>query len=118
MTATGTRSLPELWSLVFSGRNPVWLAIAPVILALADFWATLFFQSPSYWAGNYHLAIDANPAALVALRVHPAMFLLVGLVTCVGWGYAILRLPRGWAIDVALFASIGHAVCVIGWYVR
>jgi len=118
MTAAPARTLPKLWSLIFNGRNSVWLVVTPVLLALADFWTTLIFQSPRYWAGQYHLAIDANPAALLALQIHPVAFAAIGILTCVGWGYAILRLPRGWAIDIALFASIGHAVCVVGWYVR
>ncbi|HEV3257588.1 MAG TPA: hypothetical protein VG013_11950 [Gemmataceae bacterium] len=83
-------------------RNPLWLVLMPVTLALTDIAATLRGQSAAYWSGDYADLVESNLIAWVALRLHPGVFLGGG--AALGHGlYPIHRLCAAAVVPAGLF---------------
>ena len=86
--------------------------------ALADTVATLYFQSPEYWAGNYAEVADANPVVVAALRVSP-WFAVPGYLGWIGGvGFVGGFLTTRSQSRIFLVLTIAHLVFVLGWVVR
>ncbi len=60
-------------------RSHARLYCGPAIVCLLDCVLTLYGQPPSYWAGQYHQAVEYNPPFLWLLRLHPLAFSIVAL---------------------------------------
>lgn len=99
------------------GHNSVWFTLPPTIMAFVDLWITLHYQPTEFWRGNTEVAIEGNPLALIALRIDPLVLLACVVVWCAGVAFFVMRLPRGWALDLAMFLVCGHAFCIGQWIV-
>lgn len=100
------------------GHNSVWFSLPPIVMAFVDLWITLHYQPAEFWRGNTDIAIEGNPLALIALRIDPLVLLGCVVVWCAGVAFLVMRLPRRWALDLALFLVCGHAFCISQWIVR
>ena len=101
----------------FTGRNTLWLAIAPMVLAFVDLYITFAYQPTAYWLGQYSVAVEGNPIALMVMWIHPLMLVACVMIWCIGVSFLIVHLPRRWALDLASVLIIGHTITVCAWFV-
>lgn len=96
----------------------LWLCLPPVVMALIDLTLTLTGQSSEYWAGDYHLAEEANPLARPFLIWSPFVFLGLGLIWVLAFSAFILLAPRWTAVFTSVALTFSHSVGSSTWLWR
>jgi hypothetical protein len=83
-----------------------------------DILFTLLGQPSSYWAGQRHECVEQNPIGAWLLQIHPAAFIVSGIVYAALFTSAIFLLPRpiAWWISVGLL--LAHTYGVKTWLWR
>lgn len=96
----------------------LWLLAPAAVLYTVDVGLTLAGQPPSYWAGDYGSAVEANPVAYALLALGPGPF--AGLA--VAWLAGVSALVAGWRHRltgwVAVVVAVAHAVGGASWLTR
>ena len=93
----------------------LWLCIPPFLMCMLDQGITLWGQSSGYWAGQRHLANEANPVFHWLLRIHPLAFEAGIFAWVLVFSSAIVFLPRRAAMAVSIAVVTGHAVGATTW---
>lgn len=94
------------------------LLLPAVLACAADVAATLAGQGADYWSGRWAAVDEGNPAARLLLQVHPSLFLLAAVASCIVVAVAVYRLNDRLALVVSFLVTFGHAVAASGWLVR
>lgn len=99
-------------------RSHFWLCCGPAIFCVLDCVLTLHGQPQSYWAGQYHEAVEFNPPFLWLLRLHPLGFSFGVLVWLLLVTSFILWLPDGLARGLAFVVQFAHTLGASSWLLQ
>lgn len=90
----------------------------PAVLSIADILVTLLAQPRAFWNGDLSVAVDANPAVVIALNISPWLAIPAAIIW---FGFICLMmtaLSHLWRRRVYVFLCVAHLIFVWGWIIR
>jgi hypothetical protein len=93
----------------------LWLALAPLLVCIADQVVTLSGQTAEYWAGDYSAPHEGSPQGYWLLQQHPLAYIAAAAGYMLTFTIVILLLPRLLAQTLAVGLVLGHAWGTASW---
>jgi magnesium-transporting ATPase (P-type) len=93
----------------------LWLALPAVVVALAEWAATFFFQPAAYWTGVFEARNEISPLGYRLLGIRPLVFSTFMAIYILIIIALVLFLKSPWNKVVALVAIVGHTEGIYGW---
>jgi hypothetical protein len=96
-------------------REKLGIALAPLILCIADAGVTLALQSGVYWAGSMEYADEGNALFDYFLRHSPFLFVAGIAAWILVFELVVFVVPTSWSRFVALAVTMGHTWGLCTW---
>jgi hypothetical protein len=92
-----------------------WIVLPAIVVALADWAMTFFFQPAAYWSGAFDARSEISPLGYRLLGLHPLVFsgFMIAYILIITLLVFLLKNP--WNKAVALVVIIGHTAGIYGW---
>jgi len=94
------------------------ILLMPVVLTIADFSVTLFFQPEAYWEGERSTVIESNPVARLVLLIHPLLMIPAMMAWYLVMFPLVFRTPAWIGLRLVVLHILGHLVAISGWLIR
>jgi hypothetical protein len=93
----------------------LWLVLPAIVVTLADWAVTFFFQPPAYWTGAFEARSEISPLGHGLLGIHPLVFSAFMVIYILVIVALVIFLKSPWNKVVALVVVIGHTAGIYGW---
>jgi hypothetical protein len=92
-----------------------WIALPAIVVVVADWAMTFFYQPAAYWRGAFDARSEISPLGYGLLGIHPVAFTAFMIAWILIITSLVFMLKNPWNKVVALTVIVGHTAGIYGW---